>query len=111
MKTETQDTTAPAVPLPDDVVELDTPIRRGGGDVSRLILRKPNAGELRGLHLLDLLQLDVASIIKVLPRITSPGITEPEAAAMDPADLLACGTKISTFLLQKQAKAQASLLA
>ena len=44
----------------------------------------------------------MASLIKLVPRISSPGITEPEAAAMDPADLLACGTKVSGFLLQKR---------
>ncbi|MNQ59166.1 Phage tail protein E [compost metagenome] len=53
--------------------------------------------------------MDVATLIKILPRITSPGITAPEAAGMDPADLLACGSKIAGFLLQKSAKTDASL--
>lgn len=96
--------------IPDNVVVLDTPIKRGTSEIDRLTLRKPAAGELRGLHMATLLQMDVASLIKLLPRITSPGITEPEAAAMDPADLLACGAKVSGFLLQKRAQ-QAYLLA
>ncbi|RMJ49506.1 phage tail protein, partial [Pseudomonas aeruginosa] len=69
------------------------------------------SGELRGLHLLDLLQFDVAATMKILPRISQPTITEPEAAGMDPADLLACGQVIAGFLLQKRAKAAASLIA
>ncbi|MNJ04656.1 Phage tail protein E [compost metagenome] len=53
----------------------------------------------------------MASLIKVIPRISSPGITAPEAAGMDPADLLAIGGKVVGFLLQKQAKTDASLVA
>ncbi|MNL67256.1 Phage tail protein E [compost metagenome] len=53
----------------------------------------------------------MASLIKVIPRISAPGITAPEAAGMDPADLLAIGGKVVGFLLQKQAKTDASLVA
>jgi hypothetical protein len=95
----------------ENTVELDTPIQRGKQLISAVTLRKPCAGELRGIHLAELLNLDVASLIKVIPRISSPGITAPEAAGMDPADLLAIGGKVVGFLLQKQAKTDASLVA
>ncbi|WEJ70345.1 phage tail assembly protein [Pseudomonas sp. PSE14] len=91
--------------IPDNVVVLDTPLKRGTSQIDRLTLRKPAAGELRGLQMASLLQMDVASTMKLLPRISSPGITEPEAAAMDPADLQACAAKICGFLLQKREKA------
>ena len=95
----------------DNSVTLDTPIRRGKTTINTLNLRKPQSGELRGVQLIELLNMDVATLIKILPRITSPGITAPEAAGMDPADLLACGSKISTFLLQKSAKTDVCLVA
>ncbi|AWY43738.1 phage tail assembly protein [Pseudomonas putida] len=98
-------------PLDENTIELDTPIQRGKQIISTVTLRKPCAGELRGIHLAELLNLDVASLIKVIPRISSPGITAPEAAGMDPADLLAIGGKVVGFLLQKQAKTDASLVA
>jgi len=113
----TPETTASAVVAPEDIkpdentVELDTPIQRGKQVISTITLRKPCAGELRGIHLAELLNLDVASLMKVIPRISSPGITAPEAAGMDPADLLAIGGKVVGFLLQKQAKTDASLVA
>lgn len=97
--------------LDENTVELDTPIQRGKQIISTVTLRKPCAGELRGIHLAELLNLDVASLIKVIPRISSPGVTAPEAAGMDPADLLAIGGKVVGFLLQKQAKTDASLVA
>ncbi|MNK78621.1 Phage tail protein E [compost metagenome] len=102
--------TVKALPAVDDnTVNLDTPIVRGKSYFTSLTLRKPTSGELRGIHLVELLNMDVATLIKILPRITSPGITAPEAAGMDPADLLACGSKIAGFLLQKSAKTDASL--
>ena len=103
---------APEDIKPDEnTVDLDTPIQRGKQVINTITLRKPCAGELRGIHLAELLNLDVASLIKVIPRISSPGITAPEAAGMDPADLLAIGGKVVGFLLQKQAKTDASLVA
>ena len=99
-------------PLADDnTVILDTPIRRGTNSIESITLRKPNSGELRGVSLVDLLRMDVASVIKVLPRISTPSLTAVEVSAMDPADLLELGSKISGFLLQKSAKTDASLVA
>lgn len=99
-------------PMTDDnTVILDTPIRRGTTTLDSITLRKPNAGELRGVSLADLLQMDVNSLIKVLPRISTPTLTSVEIGAMDPADLFALSTKVSGFLLQKSLKTDASLAA
>ncbi|MCS4260230.1 tail assembly chaperone E/41/14-like protein [Pseudomonas protegens] len=107
----TDDNTQAPAEVEDNIVVLDTPIPRGKTTIDMITLRKPQAGELRGVHLVELLNMDVATLIKILPRISSPGITAPEAAAMDPADLLACGSKISGFLLQKSVKTEVSLVA
>lgn len=109
METENTVETLPAAD--DNTVILDTPILRGKNQIDSLTLRKPQSGELRGVHLVDLLNLDVGALLKVLPRITSPNITAPEAASMDPADLLACGNKVAHFLLQKSVRTDASLVA
>lgn len=105
----TEETTQAATPN-EAVVTLDKPFTRGNNTVDSLTLRKPASGELRGVSLLDLMQMDVQALSKVLPRITSPSLTTQEVSAMDPADLLACGVAVSGFLLQKSAK-QASLAA
>ena len=99
-------------PLADDnTVVLDTPIRRGATVIDSITLRKPNSGELRGVSLAELLQMDVNSLVKVVPRISSPTLTSIEVNSMDPADLFALGTKVSGFLLQKSMKTDASLVA
>jgi len=92
-------------------VVLDTPILRGATTIDAITLRKPNSGELRGVSLAELLQMDVNSLVKVVPRICSPTLTPVEITSMDPADLFAIGTKVSGFLLQKSMKTDASLVA
>ena len=86
-------------------IPLETPIQRGESQITEVTLRKPKAGELRGLNLTDLLQMDVAAVIKVLPRISDPTLTETEAASLDPADLTALASEVAGFLLPKSAKA------
>lgn len=89
-------------------ITLDTPIKRGEQTIETIELRKPAAGELRGLNLTDLLQMDVNAITKVTPRISTPALTEQEVGRMDVADLLQCGAEIAGFLLTKQAKGEVS---
>lgn len=47
------------------------------------ILRKPLAGELRGLKLVDVMRFDMASHIVLLPRITEPALMPDELDQMD----------------------------
>ncbi|OLU22484.1 phage tail protein [Pseudomonas sp. PA15(2017)] len=89
-------------------VELDTPISRGETTISHLTLRKPSAGELRGVSLAELLQLDVTAVRKVLPRISNPTLTDQEIGRMDPADLLDVAAKVAGFLLKKAQREEIS---
>lgn len=87
-------------------ITLDTPIERKGDKVETVTLRKPRAGELRGLSLTDVLQMDVNALGKLLPRITSPMISEAEVQAMDPADLVQLGGEVAGFLVPKRLKTE-----
>lgn len=91
-----------------EVVNLDTPIQRGEQTIDKITIRKPMSGELRGVSLIDLMNMDVLALRKVLPRITNPTLTEMDVGCMDPADLVQCGVAVTSFLLTKSAKAQAS---
>lgn len=92
-------------PVPENVVVLDQPIVRGATTIAQIALRKPNAGALRGITLSDLLQMDVNAIVRVIPRISTPTLTEAEVRAMDPADLVDAGSVVASFLLKKSMKA------
>ncbi|MDR3398728.1 MAG: phage tail assembly protein [Pandoraea sp.] len=91
-----------------ETITLDTPIQSGRNEITEFQIRKPGSGELRGVNLSDLAQMNVDTLIKVLPRITAPALAEHEVASMDPADLLQCGLAVSGFLLPKASKPEAS---
>lgn len=88
---------------------LDTPLVRGAGDgkqtITEVTLRKPRSGELRGVSLSDLVSLDVTALSKVLPRISTPTLTELDVANIDPADLVQLGGIFAGFLMPKAVKA------
>ncbi|KWD80426.1 phage tail assembly protein [Burkholderia ubonensis] len=91
------------------VISLDTPIKRGEQEIASVTLTKPLAGALRGVALTDLLQLDVIALSKVLPRISSPTLTDQDVLRMDPADLLQLGTEVAGFLVPNSSKVDVSL--
>lgn len=87
---------------------LDHAVTMGDGTVihaagTRIMVRKPDAGELRGTKLTDLIQNDVTALLTIAPRITSPAI--PKGAKVDPADLMQFGGEVIDFLLPKDVKA------
>lgn len=83
-------------------VELDEPITLHTKEVTHITVRRPKAGELRGCSLVDLLQMDVNALTKVLPRVTSPTLDTNTIKQLSPADLLQLGTAVTGFLLPKR---------
>lgn len=86
-------------------ITLDTPIVRGEQKIEQLSLRKPVAGELRGIALSDLMRLDVAALGVLLPRITSPMLTSHDVNQLDLVDLAAIGGEIVSFFMTKAERA------
>jgi len=94
--------------LPPNTVTLDQPITRGNQKITHVTIRRPRAGELRGVQLVNLLQMDVVALQTVLPRVTIPTLNEHELRNMDPADLVQLGTEVTGFLLPKGAQSQSA---
>lgn len=84
-----------------NTVYLDEPIKRGTQKIDAVALRRPTAGELRGVQLGMLMMLDVDMIRVVLPRISSPSLTSHEVNQLDPTDILALGMRIQSFFTSK----------
>lgn len=82
-------------------ITLDTPIVRGDTSIASVAVRKPGPGELRGLTLKDVGEIQFDAMIRLLPRITSPALTEAEISIMDLADFTALATEVAYFLLPK----------
>ncbi|CAM3415689.1 hypothetical protein GCM10016272_01630 [Psychrobacter glaciei] len=107
---EKDDATAPpALPINPDIetVEFDNPIIRGNLTIAEVNINKPKTGALRGLSLADLLKLDVDTVIKLVPRVSTPPLTENEVAALDPADFLSISTAVVGFFASKDQRAKA----
>lgn len=98
------DTPAPSATTP-NTITLETPLKRGDQAITCVSLRKPAAGELRGVALADLLRLDVAALITVLPRITSPTLTTQDVQQLDLVDLTAIGTEVLGFFMTRADRA------
>lgn len=88
-----------------ETVTLNAPIIRGESEIATLRLRKPMAGDLRGLNLQDLMQMDVTSIIRLLPRISDPMLMEVEAATLPADDLAEIGGTLRGFFMTAAEKA------
>jgi hypothetical protein len=80
-----------------DPITLEEPIERGEQKIDSIRLRKPRSGELRGLTMRDLLQMDVDTVHELLPRISEPAITKAEAQNLEPADLTSIAQELAGF--------------
>ncbi|CAI0934432.1 Phage tail protein E [Serratia quinivorans] len=96
------ETTVTATENP-NVVKLDTPVKRGDTTITTVTLIKPNTGTLRGVGLASLANSEVDALIKVLPRMTYPALTESEVTALDLPDLVALAGKVIGFLAPSSA--------
>jgi len=86
-------------------VTLDCPLIRGEQTLDTVQVRRPKAGELRGLNLRALSELDYVALETLLPRITTPMLTKQDVSELDPSDLMQMGTEVVDFLLPKRIRA------
>lgn len=82
----------------ENLITLVKAIKRGDTDITEVTLLKPTAGTLRGVSLAAVANSDVDALIKVLPRMTMPSLTEQEIAALELPDMLSFAGKVVGFL-------------
>ena len=82
----------------ENVITLDNPVKRGEQVIEQVTLMKPNAGTLRGVSLAAVANSEVDALIKVLPRMTYPALTEHELTRLDASDLISLAGKVVGFL-------------
>ena len=80
-------------------IALAKPLKQGDKTIESIILRKPLSGELRGVKLLDIMQMDIAAYLPLLPRIATPALTEAQINELDPADLMQVMAAVQGFFL------------
>ena len=83
-------------------VTLTRPIERQGAEpITELRVVEPSVGALRGVKLVELLRLDVATLQTVLPRIVQPLIGPDDVAALAPVDFFALGAATLGFFMSE----------
>ncbi|MBQ4864595.1 phage tail assembly protein [Pseudoalteromonas sp. MMG013] len=85
-------------------VTLEIPITRGETTIKEIKLRKPKAGELRGLSLADLLNLDVNAMTTLLPRISDPILTKQDINDLELDNLVLLAGEAANFFVPKNMK-------
>ena len=79
-------------------VMLSAPIIRDGRRLETVSVRHPLAGDLVGLRLSELFACDVGSLIKALPRCTTPPLSEEEVAFLPASDLLQLANALCMYI-------------
>ncbi|KQM88457.1 hypothetical protein ASE67_01475 [Sphingomonas sp. Leaf23] len=95
------DTKIRGLTLENDIVVGTDTVHKAG---DKITVRKPGAGELRGLQVNALIQGDYNALETLAPRITSPILHKAHVFAMDPADFTAFAGEVLDFLLPTAAK-------
>lgn len=88
---------------------LDVPVRRGERTITHVRIRKPKGGELRGTTVADIVRMDVGCMIRLLPRVTLPALTEHDVAELDPADFAGLSGELAAFFMPARQRAELGL--
>lgn len=103
--TETAVTAEPTAPMLDNdkfvTVQLMHPLQRGETLIDKVTLRKPTAGEMRGLNLQDVMHSDFAALIVIATRISDPILTPDEVSTMEVDDFSELAGAIRGFFMTK----------
>ena len=84
------------------VITLQEPIQRATGEpITELTLRKPKAGELRGLKIEDLWNTDINALFTLLPRITTPALIPEYLDQLCTEDLMDIGGTVKGFFMNQ----------
>ena len=88
-------------------VTLSKPIKRGDQEIKTIAITDTikQAGSLRGLKLVDVLNFDYDAVSTLLTRTTSPQLTAVEIATMATGDFTALCEEITPFLTKAEPSA------
>ncbi|QUG76383.1 phage tail assembly protein [Erwinia sp. E602] len=91
-------------------VTLNTPVTRGNQKIATITITDTikQAGSLRGLRLVDVLNFDYDAVSTLLTRVASPSLTAADIAALDTADFVALCEAITPFLTKAAPSVSAS---
>lgn len=81
------------------IISLSKPLVFGDAKIEQLTLRRPSAGDLRGIKVQGIIDMDVNTILALLPRISLTPLAPSTVADIDPADLVSVCEALSGFFV------------
>jgi len=69
-------------------VTLSNAVTIDGKETRKIALRCPKTGELRGLMMASVLQMEAGAVMRLLSRITVPPMSEAQLADLPPVDFM-----------------------
>ena len=91
-------------------IELDHPVIRGETEIRTVQIRKPKAGDLRGLSLSDLFDMKADTVMAVLPRVSTPTLAPHEINQLEVSDLFKFSVRLVAVLLPEEAQQEVTQL-
>ena len=88
-------------------VILSKPVKRGDQEITTIAITDTikQAGSLRGLRLVDVLNFDFDAVSTLLTRVTTPSLTTSDVAGMETGDFTALCEEITPFLTKAEPSA------
>ncbi|SBV94102.1 hypothetical protein KL86APRO_10469 [uncultured Alphaproteobacteria bacterium] len=78
-------------------ITLSKPLPWGNEEISEIVLRRPTAGDLRGIKLTGIAEMDVNTVMVLLPRISVTPLAKSVLNELDPADVVEVCSALSVF--------------
>jgi len=78
-------------------VKLANPVKRDEETIKKIELRKPKAGELRGLQLTSIQMQDIDTMITLIPRVSN--LNEREVINLETEDFAALSMGVLGFFV------------
>ncbi|TRD18400.1 phage tail assembly protein [Palleronia caenipelagi] len=95
--------TKPVQPKPaPNTITLSAPVTVDGAEVTEITLREPRAGELRGLSMTQIAQMEAGQMMRLLPRITQPPLSEAQISALSLRDFFGLSAGAASFLVSPE---------
>ncbi len=103
MTTDVQEQNLDAIQDPNiKSIKFDVGFKRGEQTITEVVIRKPKTRALRGLTLVNVLQLDVDTMAKLAPRITTPTMSENDVYDLDPVDVTKLCKEVISFFVKTE---------
>ncbi|HVI51513.1 MAG TPA: phage tail assembly protein [Candidatus Sulfotelmatobacter sp.] len=80
-------------------ITLIKPLKFGEDIIAELPLRRPMAGDLRGIKLAAIQELDVTTILSLVQRLSTVPLAPDTLTTMDPVDIVQACEVISGFFV------------